>query len=436
MEFLFIDERGPQESFRLSQPYDKVNKIAYGTDDMHLYVANVVKIKKADIDIVNEEYLKIEESYFSTRKNLASSEELKGQKILERKRFKYGIASMKKNDVEFYNSVFDMMIEYSIENCLFSISKMALIIDSRLSEWIWDITDRTGYSPTLLKYVLTKYAEIECSEDVIKKLLDKNVGLDAVLYAIQQDLFNIIIDNNDNKRMHLQTNSYSELLELINKTKLTDIVEPELDASFNWEKFSFPLDLWLLEIYGSEKHPNLSVVLDEGIPTAPFERFDFHKIKENEKSEEHVGLRIADVIVAITGKYMSKLSVANKYDLDNPTQRVQLSSEWFDFDESQFELVKLLSAIIFKEDRIYGYGVDTFFDTSLLFETFIRYINSYDCYTEYEMITTSEHSYFHFNVLTEKMREKWSASFHYEAMTMGMYGGLKEAIEKGQYHPL
>lgn len=159
-------------------------------------------------------------------------------------------------------------------------------------------------------------------------------------------------------------------------------------------------------------------------------------IKVNEKSEEHVGLRISDVIVAITGKYMSKLSVANKHDLDNPTQRVQLSSNWFDFNESQFELVKLLSAIIFKEDRKFGYGIDTFFDTSLLFETFIRYINSYDCYTEYEMLTTSEHSDSHFSVLAEKMGEKWSDSVHYEAMTISMYGSLKEAIEQGQYHPL
>jgi hypothetical protein len=436
MEFLFIDERGPQESFRVSEPYNKVNKIAYGKDDMHLYVANVVKIKEVDLARVNEKYLKIEENYYSTRKKLDNSKELKGQKILERKRFKYGIASMATNDVEFYKSVFNLMIKYGIENCLFSISKMALVVDSRLSEWIWNVTERNKYSPTLLKYVLTKYAEIECSEDVIKKLLDKNVGLDAVLYAIQQDLFNIISENNDNKRMHLQTNSYSELLELINNTKLTDIVEPEWDASFNWEKFSFPLDLWLLEMYFSETHPNLSVVLDEGIPVSPFERFDFHEIKENEKSEEHVGLRIADVIVAITGKYMSKLSVANKHNLDNPTQRVQLSSDWFDFNESQFELVKLLSTIIFKEDRKYCYGVDTFFDTSLLFETFIRYISSYDYYTEYKSLTTSEHSDYHFSVLAEKMGEKWNDSIRYEAMTMGIYGSLKEAIEQGQYHPL
>ena len=102
MEFLFIDERGPQESFRVSEPYNKVNKIAYGKDDMHLYVANVVKIKEVDLARVNEKYLKIEENYYSTRKKLDNSKELKGQKILERKRFKYGIASMATNDVEFY----------------------------------------------------------------------------------------------------------------------------------------------------------------------------------------------------------------------------------------------------------------------------------------------------------------------------------------------
>lgn len=436
MEYLFIDERGPQESFRISKPFNKVNKIAYGTDDMHLYVADVIKIKDKDLDTIQGKYLEIESNYFSTRRNLDRSEELKGQKILERKRFEYGIASLAKNDVVFYKSVFEMMLEYDIENCLFSISKMALIIDSRLSEWIWKITDRTGVSPTLLKYVLTKYAEIECSEYVITKLLDKAEGLDSVLFAIQQDLFSLLIENNSNRRMHLQTASYSELLETINKTNLSDIVEPEIDASFNWEKFSFPLDLWLTEIYFSEKHSNLSVVLDEGIPVKPFEQFNFHEIKENEKSEEHVGLRIADVVVAITGKYMSMLSVANNHDLDNPAQRVQLSSEWFDFDEAQFELVKLLSKVIFNENRKYCYGVDTFFDTSVLFETFIRYINSYDSYTEYKTLSVSEHSDNHFLVLAEKMKEKWLESLRCEKLTVGIYGSLKEAINQGIYHPL
>lgn len=406
MEYLFIDEKGPQGTFKISKPFNKVNKLSYGTDDMHLYVADVVKIREKDLVSIEKSYWKMEAKYLSTRQ-FKNNKELKGQNVLEKKRFKFGVASLKGHDLDFYSSLFGMLIDHDVENLLFSISKMSIIIDSRLNEWIFSMCEKLNRSPTLLKYSLSKYAEIECSENVISSLLDKSVSIDRVLYEIQQDLINIISQNEKNLRMSLQLKNYSELLWLINQTESSDLVEPKLEVAFNWEKFRSPMDLWLTEIYSSETYKDISVILDEGIPIEPIEDFKFYEIKVNEKSDEHVGLRIADMLVVIAGKYMSKLSSANKYDLDNPTERKQLSSEWFQFDGSQFYLMKLMSKYFFNESRKYGYGVDTFFDESVLFETFVLYVQMYETYEEYSKLSGDEHSNKHFHYMVKKMEEKW-----------------------------
>ena len=44
MNLLFMDEKGPQNSFKISNPFNKTNKILYANDNMHSYVANVIQI--------------------------------------------------------------------------------------------------------------------------------------------------------------------------------------------------------------------------------------------------------------------------------------------------------------------------------------------------------------------------------------------------------
>ena len=186
----------------MSTPFDKVNKIAYADDDMHSYVANIIKISESNISKVEKDYINIENRYLSTR-NFKEGKELKGQIILKGN-FGWGVASLKKNELEFYTKLFEILNENSVENLLFSINKMSLLVDSRLLNWILDMQDKRQFSAFELKYSLTKYAEIEASENVIAKFFDKNTSLKDLLTAIQKDLEGIVNRNKGNKRMHNQ----------------------------------------------------------------------------------------------------------------------------------------------------------------------------------------------------------------------------------------
>ena len=51
-----MDEKGPQNSFKITKPFDKQNKLSYANDNMHSYVANVIQIEKTDYEFIEEEY--------------------------------------------------------------------------------------------------------------------------------------------------------------------------------------------------------------------------------------------------------------------------------------------------------------------------------------------------------------------------------------------
>ena len=65
MNLLFMDEKGPQNSFKISNPFNKTNKILYANDNMHSYVANVIQIDEFDYMQIEQEYKNIVEEYLS-----------------------------------------------------------------------------------------------------------------------------------------------------------------------------------------------------------------------------------------------------------------------------------------------------------------------------------------------------------------------------------
>ena len=81
MRLLFMDEKGPQSSFKISVPFDTVNKLSYGNDNMHSYVANIIDIEETDYINIEHEYKEIVKEYLLTRPQLKMSLEKKGKEL-------------------------------------------------------------------------------------------------------------------------------------------------------------------------------------------------------------------------------------------------------------------------------------------------------------------------------------------------------------------
>ncbi|EFQ6837960.1 hypothetical protein KZ714_000233 [Listeria monocytogenes] len=140
MAHIFIDEKGPQESFQVSDPFDWKEKIRYGADRMHGFVADIWYISDENLLNFERDLLKLESDYMEKRQS--SVNELKGSILLGRRFNKFGIASMKNREVDFYQNLIKLCHEYNSENMLLSVNKMSVIVNARLLEWIYTIDEK------------------------------------------------------------------------------------------------------------------------------------------------------------------------------------------------------------------------------------------------------------------------------------------------------
>lgn len=442
MKYLFMDEKGPQNSFKITKPFDKVNKLAYADDDMHSYVANVIQIEKTVYGSIEKEYCQIVETYLSTRKQLQQSlknksRELKGLDLI-RTNFDYGIASMKGNEVQFYISLFKMLNQYDVDNLIFMISKMSIIISSRLTNFFYFLDEETEFSPFIAKYVLTKYAEVEASKKVIEALLNKALPTRPLLKLIKEDLSRIINNNQGNMRMSQQLAIYQQLItamdRVINNHKIK-LLEPELKLSFDWNKVKWAFDLWMTEQGFPDKNIECTLFLDEGIPSNIFTELNINKIEEDCDSRDYVGLQITDMIVVLIGKLVSQMTANTRYDFNKPDQRVLLNKEYFDLNEQQYKLILELNKFLIDRNTKYHFVNDAYFDETLLLQVYIGYITSFDNFEQYNSVKSKDHVDCYFKNFVKHSQEKYSEGMENESLTKCMFGSLKEGIEDGTVRP-
>lgn len=437
-----MDEKGPQNSFKISSPFNKTDKLSYADDNMHSYVANVIQIDESDYILIEQKYQEIVEEYLSNRPQLRESlakngKELKGWNLLK-SNFEYGIASMKKNEVKFYMDLLDLLLEYNVENLLFLVSKMSIITSSRLINFLYFLDSKTKFSAFIVKYVVTKYAEVEASEEVIKALLDKSMSTKNILELIRNDMNTISRENLGNARMSGQIDAYNLVIEAIDLVLNcgTELTEPNLPLSFDWTKVKWAFDLWMTEQrYAGTEH-QWRLFLDEGIPQDIFTCLDFYQVDGDCNSRDYIGLQITDMIVVLIGKLVSQLNLKTKYDFERPDQRVLLSDDYYNFSEEKFNFIKKLQQFILDRNGRYHFINDAYFDDSVLLETYIRYISSYDTFENYNKVEVKRHSELHMAYFIRNSDMKFEEGIENEALVKNLYGTIKAAVEDEMFRPL
>ena len=442
MKLLFMDEKGPQNSFKISSPFNKTDKLSYADDNMHSYVANVIQIDESDYILIEQKYQEIVEEYLSNRPQLRESlakngKELKGWNLLK-SNFEYGIASMKKNEVKFYMDLLDLLLEYNVENLLFLVSKMSIITSSRLINFLYFLDSKTKFSAFIVKYVVTKYAEVEASEEVIKALLDKSMSTKNILELIRNDMNTISRENLGNARMSGQIDAYNLVIEAIDLVLNcgTELTEPNLPLSYDWTKVKWAFDLWMTEQrYAGTEH-QWRLFLDEGIPQDIFTCLDFYQVDGDCNSRDYIGLQITDMIVVLIGKLVSQLNLKTKYDFERPDQRVLLSDDYYNFSEEKFNFIKKLQQFILDRNGRYHFINDAYFDDSVLLETYIRYISSYDTFENYNKVEVKRHSELHMAYFIRNSDMKFEEGIENEALVKNLYGTIKAAVEDEMFRPL
>ena len=350
---LYIDEKGPQNTFKKSVQFSMQEKISLGSDKMHSFVANALLLPKKNINVIEKTFTELEKNYISKRPQL-NVKELKGHMILKNN-FKFGIASLNEREITFYNALFSILEENDTSNLFFSISKMAIIVNGRLGDWVLELNRKKFISnPATLMYSLIKYIDLEAPVTLIDKLLDKSINTKILLNAIKQNLQDIVDKNKQNSRMEKQILAYKEIIQIIKKYNYVES-KPTNTQNFDWSKFTYALDLWISEIeyHGEYKKENINIFLDEGIKKEYLEVLKFNNVEEDMDSKESVGLRMTDHLVVLIGNYMSKLKADSFYSPENPDKIRRISNGWFELNNAQFQLIKRVCNFFLENNNRY-----------------------------------------------------------------------------------
>ena len=423
MGMLFIDEKGTQERYKISKPFDSEHKIAYGTDKMHSYVSCAIYVNRDKYNSMESQFLSLETEYLKRTQN--PKMELKSDRIFK-KRFEFGVKTLRQKDVSFYSDLFKILIENECDILTYSISKMSVAINVKLLDWFYILDEKKLVRNIFsLKYVITKYMNNEASEDSISILLDANSSAITLLNVIQRELKKIVKENKKNERMALQTSSYSEIIDLIIKYK--HFADYQVgDVVFDWEQVAGAIDLWQTERkhFEIDKGKDVDVYLDQGIPPRVFSLLDFRNIFSDCDSSKYPGIRIADLLVGFYGNFVKSIAASNVHNHKDMHETKFMNSSWFDLDESRFALLKYAETI-YLGDGTFPFIFDTFFDDQILFFSFVRYVGSFKSFSIYNQISKDNHRDEWHEFTLEEMRKRYEVQ---SCISSSIHGRTKELV--------
>lgn len=392
----YIDEKGPQETYRIEDTKDPMftEKLKYGSDNMHNYVGAAVEMIDSKEQDIGNQLIKLEDDFKSSQ---MKGKELKGKDIVKNKIFEYGIASMRSKEVQFYTDLLELLNKEDVQPCIYIINKMSYLVSAKLRDWILLVSDCENINPYTLKFIFTGYLEIEGNRDDIKALLDENVNVYRLLKVISKNLKLFIKENSNNSRMlESQIPAYKQMLKFINKYKNTKSNNNGYkNLRFNWQVVNQMFDLWLEEIINNddnESSEEVNVYLDEGIKCSIFSSIkQVDHVYGCQHSNDVPGIRIADYLAVIYGKLLQTLLDHSQYDRKKPKNQKLIETSFFDIDEKQFNLLKLLYKYIFMNNCHYNVMRDCYYKDEVRLENYLSYFNTFKTFKQYHAIDNIKH---------------------------------------------
>lgn len=144
-------------------------------------------------------------------------------------------------------------------------------------------------------------------------------------------------------KKQVEIKAYKELLDILSHCIIINVAKTKYDFDYivNFLGFISLLD----ECNISNENVNMVIDSEEGTNSAA-SRCKFKSL-ECEKSNEFIGIRIADHIASLFGKLL--VAFYNSYYNQQSNKIVKLPKEWFDINNEQFILYKNLNKLFNKK---------------------------------------------------------------------------------------
>ncbi|MGO4699435.1 hypothetical protein AB4Z50_34925 [Paenibacillus sp. 2TAB26] len=363
----------------------------YKVDASDSFVAVFVGGDNAVIDGLNNKFSRFETKHKKSF-GLEYEQELKAT-VIGKRNFKHGVSSFNKDTLTFYKDYFSIYTE-SVYIQVNVISKTAQVI--------WTIFQNVKLPYVVKKkeflYSVTKFLNNYRFNDILIRIFEERGKLNSKILMNEfiKNLKLIFESSSDSTKKRLERAALNDLITILNGVK----DELNISYSYEWDYNNiFNLfDTYIIEHSIIPKQ--IDLFIDNEVNTLEMATKD-QKFKSvtSCKSEENEGIRTCDILSNFIGRMVKALSdelqepvighVTDVETYDFKTKRI-LSKDWFNLNEEQFNLYKVINNIL-KSEKTSVYH-SFYFDHTILFIGILSYVSEYSTYSDYQKNSLEIHA--------------------------------------------
>jgi hypothetical protein len=275
---------------------------------------------------------------------------------------------------------------------------------------------------------------IEADPSILMLSHNNDISTYRLLKTIKADLKEYL-RSPSNRRTETQREVYQVMVKMLSKTlNLKTHDSPQHAGEFEWEKVDFSIGIWQDERYVLGERNDYKLFLDQGISPEKFDESRYSSITGNCHSDQIVGIRIADLVATMVGKLMTELSLSVLYDPLQPSKTVRRNDKWFDLNDEQLKLSKLLFNLIIATGFQYSFNNDTYFDDAVGLQAYLMFLSEYANAEELKNTYNRSEKEFEYYVKDAQQRFKLMEKLPEQAKEY--FGGISEAVAQKMLKPL
>ena len=344
--------------------------------------------------------------------DLAEDKELKSG-IIGKKNYQYGLHSFNKNAQGFYTDLFKMLSKWEIILQINIISKIELLIRESLRS----VTFPLFANKNAFIYSLTKLIVVHRPQQLVEAMEEvANGGLGKQFRDKLLDTLNAYVDASHGvARKERSTEAFREMIFIIESMDFNARFDTKTDFQYylNFEGISN----LLRELEINVKDVKVTIDNEERTFVAA-QKYEFGKLKQG-KSDFSIQLRLSDLLSGFVGRMIyalkhdesareKELKDYSEIDHEDIKKKRLLDPKWFELNESQFEMYKLIYEVLILQHEYYWTTLTSVYnDDTICFYSLLRYIASYPTYEQFVAISISLHSEYYNSCAVGELEEHY-----------------------------
>ncbi len=330
-----------------------------------------------DKAVIEDKFIKLEEKYKKYYFN-GQNKELKGSNF-KKKNFRYGIASISKQNVMFFKEYFQVLYELidELHICFVFLSKINYLIHELVSNI--KINDDIKIDNCKLEFAMSKFVYHELDEETKIKLtkIENHDDVEIILKILSKKIIQKAIDVFNEKRLKTYKKEIEPLFQLgwvLEGATITNTIS--FNINWNYDDIFHRFSMFM-----NEKNITLSeieLIIDS--ETKTFDSACKYKINTIEKDSRLCAeIRVCDILCHFIGT-ITQILMFNS----NECNKEKFFIKFFTgITKEKYELWVLLSKLFDKTKILQTVSSSAYCDGRTILYAYFSYINQFDNYQDF-----------------------------------------------------